>query len=225
MVMSPTACLPDLSILIPAAGDGDRLGMGPKGLLELAGQPLVAWLTRKVSRLSDDVIVAAPARQLALFRELCPGCRCIAGGASRQESVARLLEQSSRDWVLLTDVARPFVSLELCLAVLAGAREKGAAGAFLDPDVPVAHIVNGEVVRAIRREEAGILQAPNAFARALLVEVHQQAALGGWQEQSTLELALRAGCEVAVVAGEKTNIKLTSAEDWRLAKTLTEYLQ
>jgi len=215
----------DVSVLIPAAGDGDRLGLGPKGLLELAGQPLIVWLTRKVAHLSNDVIVAAPERHLALFRELCPGCRCIVGGATRQESVARLLAESSRDWVLVTDAARPFITLELCRAVLAGARKTGAAGALLDPEVPVAHIVGGRIVRAIRREEAGILQAPNAFSRSLLENVYQQAELGGWQEQSTLELALRADCNVTLLPGEKTNIKLTTAVDWQLASALTDYLQ
>jgi 2-C-methyl-D-erythritol 4-phosphate cytidylyltransferase len=225
MALSPNDREADASVLIPAAGDGDRLGLGPKGLLELAGQPLIVWLTRKLAQLSDDVIVAAPPRYLAEFRELCPDCRCIAGGASRQESVARLLAQSSRDWVMLSDVARPFVTLDLCRAVLASARETGAAGAVLDPDVPVARVVDGKIARAFQREEAGILQAPNAFSRSLLAEVYRQAELGGWQAQSTLELALRANREVAAVPGEKTNIKLTTAEDWSWATLLTEFLQ
>ena len=89
----------------------------------------------------------------------------------------------------------------------------------------MAHIVDGKLIRAIRREEAGILQAPNAFSRSLLVEVYRQAGLGGWQAQSTIELALRADCEVAVVPGQKSNMKLTTSEDWRLAHTMTEYLR
>jgi 2-C-methyl-D-erythritol 4-phosphate cytidylyltransferase len=199
--------------------------MGPKALLELAGQPLIVWLTRKALRLTDDVIIAAPPGQLTRFRQLCPDCRCIAGGETRQESVARMLSRSSRDWLLLTDVTRPFVTLGLCQAVLAAARQTGAAGAFLRPDVPVAYISGGRVVQTIRSEEAGVFQSPHAFSRSLLTDVYREAERGGWQTQSTLELVLQAEREVAVVAGEKTNIKLTTPEDWAFAQTLTRYLK
>lgn len=36
-----------LSFLMLAAGGGERLGLGPKGLLELHGRPLLCWLADK----------------------------------------------------------------------------------------------------------------------------------------------------------------------------------
>ena len=44
--------------------------------------------------------------------------------------------------------------------------------------------------------------------------------LGNWRNQHGFS-----GLRVAAVAGEKTNIKITTAEDWRLAATLEAYLQ
>ena len=215
----------DLTVIIPAAGQGDRLGLGPKALLQLGGAPLLVWVTRKALQISSDVVVAAPAGELDNFHQLCPDCRCIEGGATRQQSVAQLVDAATRDWVIIIDVARPFASLELFRAVLAAARQTGAAGAFLEPDVPVAQIENQRVVRDFQRREVGIFQAPQAFAQELLARVHQQAEQQGWQEQSTLQLALRAGLSVVAVPGEKTNIKLTTPEDWQLAQLYTEYLQ
>ena len=37
-----------------------------------------------------------------------------------------------------------------------------------------------------------------------------------------MQLALRAGITVRAVAGEKTNIKLTTIEDWNMARYLAE---
>ncbi len=215
---------PDLAILIPAAGLGERLALGPKALLELAGKPLLTWVTRKALQLSDDVIVAAPPGYLDQFQELCPGCHCIEGGSTRQQSVANLLDTSTREWVIIADVARPFASSELFHTVLAKARQTGAAGAFLKPDVPVALLDHDQVVQDFQRSEVGIFQAPQAFARKLLSDVHAEANQHNWQEQSTLQLVLRAGKSVGAVPGEKTNIKLTTPEDWQLAQLFTEYL-
>lgn len=222
--MQPSVRHSDLSVLIPAAGSGERLGLGPKALLELSDQPLVVWLSRKLLKLADEVIIAAPPEQIELFRALCPGARCISGGGTRQQSVNELVASATRDWLLVADVTRPFASLNLYNAVLARARETGVAGAFLPPDVPVAEIVNGRIARVLKPRQTGVFQLPHVFSRELLTRVLAEAEQQGWEEQSTLELAIRAGCEVGVVPGEKTNIKLTTQEDWLLASSLTEYL-
>jgi len=215
----------DLSILIPAAGTGERLGQGPKALLELSGKPLITWVTQKALKLSSDVIVTTPPNLLDQFSELCPDCRCFPGGATRQESVFLLLKEAIRDWVLIADVARPFVSLNLYNRVLASAKKSGVAGAFLAPDIPIARISNRRVTETFKRTEIGIYQLPHAFSRSLLLDTYKLADLNHWEEQSTLELAIRANHEVIAVPGEKTNIKLTTREDWQLAQLLTEYLK
>jgi len=143
---------------------------------------------------------------------------------TRQHSVERLLEMSDREFVLIADVARPFASLDLYRTVLEAARDTGAAGAFLQPDVPVAKIVENCVTQTFRPGEVGIFQSPQAFSRTLLADLMKRANTEGWHEQSTLQLALRAGINVGVVPGEKTNIKLTSPVDWQFAQQLTEFL-
>jgi 2-C-methyl-D-erythritol 4-phosphate cytidylyltransferase len=218
----PGEPLQDLAILIPAAGVGERLGLGPKAFLQLNGQPLVTWLVRKAGGIAAEVIVALPPG--SRLPEQGASCRSIEGGSTRQETIARLVEAADRPWVLVQDVARPFASAALMRAVAAAARETGSAGAFLRPDVPVARIQDGLVAEHFRADQVGIFQAPQAFDRGLLVDVLARAAASNWQEQSTLQLVLRAGRPVRAVPGEKTNIKLTTAEDWKQAESLTEWL-
>lgn len=215
-----------VSCLIPAGGAGERLGLGPKGFLELRGRPLLAWIVDRALHLADEVLVAVPADRVDAAADLLPRCRVIAGGRTRQDSIALLAGQAEGDWLLVHDGARPFASQSLLQAVLDTARRAGcAAGAFLDPEVPVARLRDGRVAEAYERSEVGIFQSPQAFSRAhMQVMLACQASAPGWYGQSTIQLALLAGVPVLAVPGEKTNIKITTPEDWRQAQWLEEHL-
>lgn len=214
-----------VSFLIPAAGTGERLGMGPKGFLELRGRPLLCWLADKALQVAAEVLVAVPAQHVDEVARMLPGCRVIAGGATRHDSVARLARTASGEWCLVHDAARPFASVALFRGVLAAARPTGCAGAFLDPEVPVARIGGGVVLHAFERAEVAVFQAPQVFARGMLLDLIAQAEAVGRRPQSTLQLALQAGVPVAAVPGEKHNIKLTTPHDWRHAALLEDHLR
>jgi 2-C-methyl-D-erythritol 4-phosphate cytidylyltransferase len=199
-----------VSCLIPAAGAGLRLGQGTKGFLSLSGRPLLCWVADKALQVADEVIVAVPADRLEVATRLLPRCRVLAGGGSRHDSVALLAEQARGDWLLLHDVARPFASVGLLQRVIEAARATDCAGAFVDPEVPVARLRDGFAVESLPRHEAGVFQSPQAFRRSDLLSLIERERVEGWQPQSTMQLALRAGLRVAAVAGEKTNIKITT---------------
>ena len=48
----------DVSVLIPAAGSGERLGQGPKAWVSLAGRPVIDWVADKARQLGAEVLVA-----------------------------------------------------------------------------------------------------------------------------------------------------------------------
>jgi 2-C-methyl-D-erythritol 4-phosphate cytidylyltransferase len=188
-----------VSVLIPAAGAGLRLGLGPKAWLELDGRPVIDWVAAKARQLGEEILIACPAATPAP-----EGCIRVEGGGTRQDSVRHLAQAATRPWVLVWDAARPFGSVRLAQDVLHGAIATGAAGAFLSGGA-------GTV--------AGF-QTPLAFSRKLLLDVAARAADQDWAARSTMELVLRAGHEVTRVPGEPSNIKLTTAQDWQLAQTL-----
>ena len=214
-----------VSFLMPAAGIGERLGLGPKGFLELQGRPLLRWLADKALRVADEVLVAVPADRVEAAAALLPDCRVIVGGATRQDSIALLAGQARGDWLLVHDGARPFASLALFERVIATARARGCAGAFLSPAVPVARLREGRVVEAYAGSEVGVFQTPQVYARADMARMLQhQATVPGWFAQSAIQLALAAGVEVHAVPGEIHNFKITTAEDWRVAQHLGHLL-
>ncbi|MDX1734932.1 MAG: 2-C-methyl-D-erythritol 4-phosphate cytidylyltransferase [Halioglobus sp.] len=207
------------SALIPAAGLGTRLGMGPKALLQIDGRTLLDILLDTLSPVVDEIVVAAPEGYAGDMASVIAGrALCIPGGDSRQASIERLLQASSGEYLLIQDAARPFCSGDLCRAVLQAARERGAAGAFLDPTVPVGLLQDGEVARYLSRSEAGIFQAPQAFRRDILETARAGAA--GREFQSTAQMVIQAGYPLAAVPGEAHNIKITSSLDWEIAQSV-----
>ena len=214
-----------LSFLILAAGAGERLGLGPKGLLELHGRPLVCWLADKAAQVADEVLVAMPEDCVEGSAALLPGCRVIAGGATRQDSIAVLATQARGAWLLVHEAARPFASLALFRQVIGKARQCGCTGAFLSPAVPVARLRHGRVVEAYAGGEVGIFQTPQVYARADRDRMLQlRDAVPGWHAESPVQRALAAGIDLHAVPGEAHNIKITTSEDWEIAQHLGHLL-
>jgi 2-C-methyl-D-erythritol 4-phosphate cytidylyltransferase len=209
-----------VAILIPAAGSGARLGLGPKATAVLHGRPVLDWVVDKARQLGAEVVVACAAGV-----EPPPGCVRVEGGATRQQSVERLVERATAPWLLLWDAASPFASLALARRVLAAARQTGVATACLPSEVPWLVLGPDRVREAHPAGHAGLSQTPQAYTREILREVTQRAAREQWTAQSTTQLVLRAGYEVVPVTGEKLNLKLTTPEDWLLAQALLARLQ
>lgn len=215
----------DVSVLVPAAGSGDRLGLGPKAFVELDGRPLLAWIADKARRVADEVLIAVPGDRVEDARRLCPDCTVLPGGATRQETVGHLVRASTRPLLLIQDAARPFASVALLREVCLQAQSHGVAGAFLSPGVPVARIdPDGWLERAFPAAGSAIFQAPQAFRRDVLERVLDHAARQGWEEQSMMQLVLRMGIPARAVPGEAQNIKITTPQDWRLAQLFEEFL-
>lgn len=203
--------------MVPAAGRGERLGLGPKGLLRLGPKTLLEIVTATLATVVDEVVIAYPPGNEADVSALALGdAKLVPGGATRQETIWRLVDASQGHRLLIQDVARPFASAALCRAVLEAAVDAGAAGAFLDPVVPVGVMEQQSVSRYYSREQVGIFQAPQVFTRPLLESV--RAVCGDRQYQSTAQMVMAAGHALHAVSGEPENIKITTALDWEIAR-------
>jgi 2-C-methyl-D-erythritol 4-phosphate cytidylyltransferase len=205
------------SALIPAAGLGLRLGLGPKCLLRLGKQTVLELVVTTLSSVVDEVLVAAPEGFEAELRSMLGGrAEVITGGSTRQDSIDALLHASTGQLLLIQDAARPFASRALHTAVLDAAFMHGAAGAFLDPTVPVGLLVDGTVASYRTRQEARIFQAPQAYSREVLTDARRKSA--GRQFQSTAQMVIDAGHALWAVPGEPENIKITTPLDWLIAQ-------
>ncbi len=204
--------------LIPAAGDGTRLGLGPKALVTVGGLSLLARSVAAVAPYVDEVLVALPEGL-----ELPPGlaARAIVGGATRQDSVLRLLRATAADTVLIHDAARPFVPPQVVGALLEAVVETGAASVALPVADTLVRAGPGELWgEGVAREGLWAVQTPQGFHRTLLLRAHEAAVADGYAATDDAGLIARQGGRVRLVRGDARLFKVTTPGDLALARAL-----
>ncbi len=225
--------------IIPAAGSGSRLGgQIPKQFLEIAGAPILA---HTISRFLDcenigAIAVALPADRIDEFRGRNRGARSIKpifyvnGGTERSDSILNALEAVAElqpEIVAVHDAVRPFVTSAQISAVIAKAKEVGAAILALPATDTIKEVENGLIQQTIDRRRIWRAQTPQAFRYELLMQANQEARAAGLPSALTTDDSLlveRLGVPVAVVEGSPNNIKITTPEDLILAENLFEQL-
>ena len=213
-----------VTAIIAAAGAGRRLGAAtPKQWIDIGGGTMLqhsvnAFVTHP--RISD-IVVVLPSGQTpsGLMFDTGPSVRIVAGGARRQDSVARGFDAVSADSdvVLVHDAARPFVTAALIDKTIDAAAKHGAAIAALASKDTIKRVAGGVIVDTIPRESVYLAQTPQGFRREVLAAT---VALGRTGVEATDEAALaeRAGYQVHVVDGDSGNVKITTEEDLRAAR-------
>ncbi len=219
--------------IVPAAGRGERLGPGlPKALRLLGGSPILVHAIRALTsaRSVSLVVVAAPPDDVDEVRALLKAdesdceVRVIAGGETRQDSVARALQclPAEVDVVLVHDAARPLVPPELVDAV-AGAVRSGACavvpGVALADTVKVVD-VGGRVVATPDRSSMRAIQTPQGFDRQVLQAAHAAADLDDPSITDDAGLVERLGRPVLVIPGHEEAFKVTRPIDLLLAEAV-----
>jgi 2-C-methyl-D-erythritol 4-phosphate cytidylyltransferase len=206
-----------VAALIAAAGSGSRLGQGPKAFLTVRGTSLLELSLRAFEGAVSEVVVALPAAAVSDFRESHPEITVVAGGATRQSSVAAMLAATRSDVVLIHDVARPFLTRAVIDRVATAARTFGAATAVLEVTDTV---IDVEAGATLERAHLRLVQTPQGFDKALLLEAHAAASRSGATVTDDTELVRRTGHRVELVQGSRLLHKLTAPDDLTLAELL-----
>lgn len=224
---------PRTAAIVPAAGRGERLGPGAAKALRVLGANSLLELTIRSlagARGIDLIVVAAPAESVdelaASLRSDTP-LKVVAGGATRQQSVAEALAilPKTVEYVLVHDAARALTPSSLHEAVLLQLTDKGANAVV--PVVPVSDtikIVEDDIVmRTLDRGTLRAVQTPQGFTRAALERAHQVARDCGVDDVTDdAGLCEAAGISVRTVPGDAMAFKITRPLDWTLAETLME---
>ena len=196
-----------VAAIVVAGGRGERFG-GQKQFAKLGGRTLAAHSVEQARSVANFVVVVVPED----YRGDGEGADLVVtGGATRSDSVrAGLAVCDDAQFIVVQDAARPLASAPLFEAVLAAVRA-GAAAAI--PGVAVSdtikQVADGVVVHTPPRDQLVAVQTPQAFAAAVLRRAHASAGVA--TDDAGLVEAL--GESVVVVAGERTNIKVTNPED------------
>lgn len=206
--------------LIQAAGQGTRLGLGPKAFVTIEGQTLLERAVATVSAVAGHVIVAVAPDDLDRACQLVgtSGVSVIAGGDRRSDTFRTLVARSASPWLLLHDIAHPLVSVDLARRVMDSVEFTGCAAAAM-PNVDFLYDTGGSL-RALPGELM-IVQKPVAFSQsAAIAGLRLVRDAGLAEDPGVLEVLSLAGVKATFVPGYSTNFKITTAEDLILARAL-----
>ncbi|HUZ46363.1 MAG TPA: 2-C-methyl-D-erythritol 4-phosphate cytidylyltransferase [Terriglobia bacterium] len=215
--------------IIPAAGAGVRMGgETPKQFLALEGVPVVVHTLRKfdIADSIDEIFLGVRPEDMERARveiereHFSKPVRLVAGGASRQETVALALQKapSGTQVVVVHDAVRPFVAPEMIRQVVEAARKSGAAILGIPSVDTVKQVERQTILGTLPRERIVLAQTPQAFRFEILKEAFDRAAADGYEGTDESSLVERLGHTVAVLMGSDRNIKITKPSDLPLAR-------
>jgi len=219
-----------------AAGAGLRAGPGePKQFRPIHGVPMLLRTLRLFTShpAVSQVVVAVPAgfaeRPPEWLGKLVGDRLCLVrGGAARAQSVGAGLRAlpPGASVVLVHDGARPFVSRETIDNVIARARAGVGAVAAVPLNDTVKEIVEGNrITRTVSRQRLWRAQTPQGFPRAMLDAAYARLRKDDPVPTDDAELCERAGFPVEVIPDTAHNLKVTTADDFRIAEALARELR
>ena len=233
-MISPAGSRPDVAVVIVAAGAGARAGPGgPKQFRPILGVPMLLRALRPFLSHPqvDHVVVTLPPGPAQappdwLGRLVGERLRVVAGGPTRAASVRAGLDALGRPVaiVLVHDGARPFVSRETIDGVIARARAGVGAVAAVPVTDTVKDVAERRITKSLARERLWRAQTPQGFPRAMLERAYAALATGDAAPTDDAELCERAGLPVEIVPDSPRNLKVTTADDFRLAEALAREL-
>jgi 2-C-methyl-D-erythritol 4-phosphate cytidylyltransferase/2-C-methyl-D-erythritol 2,4-cyclodiphosphate synthase len=214
----------DLAVVIVAAGKGERLGAAvPKAFFPIASRTLLSYAAERALAAQGllQLIVAAPAELLAEARltveNLAGDSRIqidvVAGGETRQQSIANALAQLNPDVdaVLVHDAARAFAPTAVFDRVAASVRAERRGVVPVEAVVDTIKRVAGDVVlETVDRTELRAAQTPQGFVAEQLLEGYQNADADHTDDAALMQAL---GHEVGFIAGDAAGFKITTPAD------------
>jgi 2-C-methyl-D-erythritol 4-phosphate cytidylyltransferase len=217
-----------------AGGSGQRFG-SLKQFDSLAGVRVIDRAARTAAAACDGVIAVLPADSLATADGQVPDATVVvAGGSTRSESVRAGLAAipAEATVILVHDAARPLATADLFAQVIAQVQSGVTAV------VPAVQVV--DTIRVVTTDSAGsetagsetagsdsavidrdllrAVQTPQGFQAALLRRAYDSD--GEATDDAGLVQAL--GARITLIAGERSNLKLTERADRIIAAALLE---
>lgn len=225
-----------VSLILVAAGKGERMGSIKKQFLTLGNLPLYLHSLTVFDRciqINDGVVVVPEEDRGRVTEEISrmdlkKNYFVVKGGVRRQDSVRMGLLALSSDIVVIHDAIRPFVTERMIKDCIVEAEKEGAAIVAI-PAVDSLKEVSEDlyISASVPREKIWHAQTPQAFRYDMLIKAMEFAEQKSLSFSDEASLFTYLGIKVKVVYGSPINIKITTRSDFIIAKaiyrSMTEY--
>ncbi|OJV52243.1 MAG: 2-C-methyl-D-erythritol 4-phosphate cytidylyltransferase [Bacteroidetes bacterium 43-16] len=207
--------------VIVAGGQGLRMQNAvPKQFLPLNGKPILYYSIKAFMEAVPGIriVLVLPNAHFSyansVLQHFTSGIdiTIVEGGASRFESVKNgLKETRETDIIFVHDGVRPLLSTQLIATCLEAAKAYGNAIPVVPVTDSIRQITGDNDSNTVDRELLRAVQTPQTFQGSVLLPAFEQA----YRESFTDEASVveQFGIKVHLVAGEKSNLKITTPED------------
>ncbi len=230
VVKEDITCL-DQYVVIVAGGSGKRMRSDiPKQFLMLAGKPVLMHTIIRFSTYcsSIKIIVVLPSDQMEHWNDLLREYSfrvphtVTEGGPSRFHSVRNGLNMiPGSGLVAIHDGVRPLVTTATIKRCFEAASSFGSAIPVTSPSDSI-RIITGMESVTVDRKHIKQVQTPQVFRTALIKKAYLQEFLPDFTDDATV--FEKSGEKIALVEGNRENIKITNPEDLTLAETLLAFI-
>lgn len=212
--------------IIVAGGKGLRMGSDiPKQFLPIGGRPVLMQTIERFRSYSSElrIILVLPKVQQDYWHKLCAeysfteDYALADGGATRFHSVKSglaLVPDNAHGVVGVHDGVRPFPAIDVIRNCFETARQAEAA----IPVTPVVETLRHIGGTTVPRSDYRLVQTPQTFDIQLLKRAYQQSYTDKFTDDASVVEAL--GHEIALVEGNRENIKITTPFDLRVAEAV-----
>jgi 2-C-methyl-D-erythritol 4-phosphate cytidylyltransferase len=221
----------NVAAVVPAAGRGTRFKFKEKKpFANLNKRPvlLYALKTLQLSPLVSDIVLVmsrpliGPAKRLVKRHRITKVRHIVVGGKRRCDSVREGLRWIGKDasFVLIHDGVRPFLNKGIIKRAVAAAARFGACVSAVPVKSTIKISGKGNLVRYTPdRKDLWEVQTPQVFRRGLIEGAYKRLRSGRLftDDASLLEAT---GAKVKIIKGDYSNIKITTAEDIKIAEAL-----
>lgn len=220
-------------VIIVAGGSGTRCGGTlPKQFTLLGGMPVLARTINVCAEAlpGAEIVVVLPERYTAFWTDFAARFdvakhHTATGGAERFDSVRRGIEalRSDPELIAVQDGVRPLASVGMIRRVAADAAHYGAAIpviAAVDSLREVEADAEGRITAShiVDRRRFRSVQTPQIFRAELLRKAYDRPYRADFTDDASVVEA--AGGSIHLSEGERSNLKITTPEDFILAEAL-----
>jgi 2-C-methyl-D-erythritol 4-phosphate cytidylyltransferase len=215
------------SVIVVAGGSGKRMGANlPKQFLEIDNKALIIYTLEKFLEFDSEIeIVLVINKTFFEYWERAKNkaafdypVKIAEGGETRFHSVKNGLGKlEGRQLIGIHDSVRSLLSPEMIRRVYNAAEKFGCA----IPCVPLKESVReliGNKSRSIDRSSILVVQTPQVFRSEILFKSYETACESAFTDDASV--VERAGYEISIVQGDEYNLKITTPEDFEMAKLL-----
>lgn len=213
-----------ISVIIPSAGSGKRMGFKKQYHL-LNKKPVLAWTISifQNSPLISEIVLAVPKddikfcmTNIATKYKFTKVKKIVAGGKTRQESVFNGLKVCNPDsrYILIHDAVRPFFDKKLLPKLIQQVKKYKAVVTAVPARDTIKIACRGLINQTpTPRENIFHAQTPQAFSADLIKDAYEKAEKEGFIGTDDSSLAERIGAKVRIFIGNEENIKITTESD------------